>query len=90
MVNSTKQQRLYGIRRNEMAVKTARGYLCGYCGKPYNDAAKADLCRDRHELIYVPLTQEDLNNLIHFVHTKEDQFLTASLVSTLQRYVRGS
>ena len=73
-----------------MAVKTHNGYLCGYCGKLYNDMAKADSCRDSHELIYVPFTHADLNNLLHFIQTKDDKFLTEHLMGTLQTYLRGN
>jgi hypothetical protein len=73
-----------------MAVKTRDGYLCGYCGKKYVDASKADSCRDSHELIYVPLTHKDLNSLLHFIQTKDEEFLTESLMNTLQTYLRGN
>jgi hypothetical protein len=74
-----------------MAIKSRLGgYLCGYCGKSYADAAKADFCRESHDLIYVPLTKADLNRLILFLNTKDDEVLTRTLVDTLQRYLRGS
>lgn len=73
-----------------MAVRVATGFACGYCGKVYNQASKADLCRDEHNLIYVPLSTADLNNLLHFIQTKEEQYLTPRLMDTLQRYLRGN
>jgi len=73
-----------------MAVKTIDGYRCGYCGKLYIDATKADVCKEQHELIYVPLSITDLNRLVQFLHTKNDDLLTESLVSTLDRYLRGN
>jgi len=73
-----------------MAVKSFDGWLCGYCGKKYTDAVKADVCRDSHELIYVPFTTADLNSLLHFVYTKEEQYLTESLMNTLSTYLRGN
>jgi hypothetical protein len=73
-----------------MAVKVHNGYRCGYCGALYNDAAKADFCRDSHELVYVQLTAKDLNSLLHFIYSRDEQFLTKSLMTALQRYVKGN
>lgn len=73
-----------------MAVKSRDGWLCGYCGKPYPDATKADVCRDSHELIYVGLSATDLNRLLNFIATKNDAVLTESLIATLQRYLKGN
>lgn len=73
-----------------MAVKLRGQWLCGYCGKPYASASKADECRDTHELIYIPLTKTDLNRLLMFIHSKNEDVLTKSLLDTLQRYLGGS
>ena len=73
-----------------MAVKVYNGYACGYCGKVYTDATKADVCRDEHALIYVPLSVTDLNRLLNFIHTKNEEYLTPTLMSTLQRYLAGN
>jgi hypothetical protein len=73
-----------------MSVKVATGFACGYCGKVFDQASKADVCRDGHDLIYIPLSSTDLNNLLHFIQTKDEQFLTPRLMDTLQRYLRGN
>ena len=73
-----------------MAVRQGDKYLCGYCGKPYTDATKADICRDSHELVYVAFSVADLNSLLHFIHSKNDDFLTESLMNTLNVYLRGN
>jgi len=74
-----------------MAIKTQYGtYLCGYCGKAYTSATKADECRDQHELIYIPLTKTDLSRLLQFLYTKNEELLTESLVNTLQTYLGGN
>jgi hypothetical protein len=73
-----------------LAVKNWNGYLCGYCGKLYPSPSAADACRDSHELIYVPFTTKDLNSLLQFVYTKDEQFLTETLMNTLQTYLRGN
>lgn len=72
-----------------MAIKVRGKWLCGYCGKEYIDQAKADVCRDSHELIYVAFTAKDLNMLMHFIRSKDESFLTTSLMNTLDRYLRG-
>jgi hypothetical protein len=74
-----------------MAVKSSRGeWLCGYCGAPYTDATQADVCRDSHNLIYVAFTSQDLNSLLHFVYSGDEQYLTDSLMNTLQIYLKGN
>jgi hypothetical protein len=74
-----------------MAVATRDGhYLCGYCGKKYTSPSKADSCRDSHELIYVAFTHADLNSLLHYIQTKDEAFLTESLMNTLQTYLKGN
>ena len=73
-----------------MAIQQRGMWLCGYCGKPYTDPVKADNCRDSHELIYIPLTKTDLNRLLQFLYTKNDELLTESLVNTLQTYLGGN
>lgn len=72
-----------------MAIKVRGEWLCGYCGTKYPDQAKADVCRENHELIYVAFTKKDLNMLMHFIRTKDESFLTESLMKTLDRYLRG-
>jgi hypothetical protein len=73
-----------------MAIKVHNGYLCGYCGKLFVDPTKADAHRDEHELIYVPLTYDDLNRLLHYIQFGEEYVLSEQLVNTLQRYLRGN
>jgi len=73
-----------------MAVKVFNGWACGQCGTVYNDQAKADVCRDNHNLIYIAFTSKDLNSLLHYVRTGDQQHLTESLMNTLDRYLRGN
>lgn len=69
-----------------MAIKKRGKYLCSYCYKEYVDATQADVCRDTHDLIYVPLTREDILALNAFLYTKNDKDLTESLVRQLRKY----
>jgi hypothetical protein len=70
-----------------MANKNKNGeYVCSYCNKVYTHPTQADNCRDSHELIYVPITREDLNRLIQFIYLKQDELLTESLINSLTRF----
>ena len=72
-----------------MAIKTKKGtYQCSYCYKEYTDPVKADVCRDEHDLIYVPLTLEDIFALNAFMVTKDERILTETLVKQIRKYYR--
>jgi hypothetical protein len=73
-----------------MAITVKNGYQCGYCGKFYTNPIAAENCKDSHNLIYVPFTKEDLNRLINFIYSKEEKLLTETLITTLQKYLKGS
>lgn len=60
--------------------------VCSICLKEYKTIEAAFACKIGHELIYVPLTKEDLGRLIQFLYTKNEEILTESLVKTLQKY----
>lgn len=73
-----------------MAIKTKSGkYKCGYCGKQYSTISEAGNCKESHKLIYVAFTKEDLNNLIQFIFSKNEELLGEDLVGRLQSYLRG-
>jgi len=67
-----------------MAYKTLLGYECSYCRKLYDSAQKADACRNRHDLIYLGISKEDLQNLVHFIFNKDDKLISEGLLKTLQ------
>lgn len=70
-----------------MAFKTKDGkYQCSYCGKKYVDPVKADTCREEHDLIYLPLTREDIFALSAFLYTKNEKDLTDTLVKQILKY----
>lgn len=70
-----------------MALRQSDGtYRCSYCGKSFSRSQEADSCRDSHQLIYVPLTKNDLNHLINFIYSKDEKLLTESLMKTLIKY----
>ena len=73
-----------------MAKKIGRYYYCSYCNTEYSDPVRADSCREKHDLIYVALSRDDLNRLINFIHLGHDELLTESMVNSLRKYLRGS
>lgn len=73
-----------------MAIKTKDGYKCGYCGKKFTDPVDCDTHKESHKLIYVALSTEDLNNLVHFIFTKEEKLLNNKIVERLQGYLKGN
>lgn len=51
-----------------MAIKTRDGkWKCMYCLKIYERAEKADVCREEHDIKYLPISKEDLNKLANYV-----------------------
>ncbi len=70
-----------------MAIKTEDGkFKCAYCGKIYNELTLANKCKTSHDLIYVPLTMEDIHSIINFMYTHEDKHLTERAVQQFMKY----
>ncbi len=70
-----------------MAIKNETGkYKCSYCDKLYDDPTQADTCREGHNLIYVPLTRDDINSLIAFLYTKNEKHLKETAVKQLLKF----
>lgn len=74
----------------KMAIKTTDGYECGYCHRFYTNPIDADNCKNSHNLIYVAITREELNNLLSFIFLKEEALLSDRLVERLQGYLKNS
>lgn len=62
--------------------------ICTYCGLPYDSEEKAKACRDKHNIIFVKLSAEDLNRLIHFIYSKDEKILGPTLIRNLEKYRR--
>lgn len=71
-----------------MAIKSGDKYLCSYCNREYDDPFKADECRNKHDLLYVQISREDLSRLIQFLYTKNEKLLTPTLVESLEKHRR--
>lgn len=73
-----------------MAIKTREGYLCSICRKLYTHAEKADGCRDKHDIVYVPMTRTELNRLINGLYSEDLSIIPPSLFVTLRKIQRKS
>lgn len=72
-----------------MALKLPDGqFACSVCGTKYSGAAKADGCRDSHQLLYVPMSKTELNRLINAIMLDDMSLVPGHLITTLQRYAR--
>ena len=63
-------------------------YKCIYCDKLFVDDTKAYECVKNHELVYLPISKNDLNRLNQFIFTGNNKLLTESLVKVIQKYAR--
>lgn len=74
-----------------MAIKLPDGsYKCSYCNKVYKDQVKADSCRENHNLVYVQLSVGELNSLMAFIYTKNEENLMPSTVMRLKKALRNA
>jgi hypothetical protein len=76
-----------------MSIKTKNGYACGYCKKEFTSntaISEAENCKESHSLIYVQLSKEDLQRLIMFIYSKNDEVLGDDIVERLQSYMKGA
>lgn len=74
-----------------MANKLSTGeFSCSICGTKYPSSAKADTCRDSHEILYIPMTKTELNRLLHAINLRDIDYVPQSLLETLGRYQRAN
>lgn len=74
-----------------MAQKTNDGqYACTICENLYPTPAKADACRDSHEIVYVPLTKTEINRLMHGLFLGDVSLVPESVLETLRKVQRKS
>lgn len=62
---------------------------CFYCDKYYADPEKARECENEHDIIFIPMLQEDLNRLLNFIASGDRNLLTERLSKVLFRYTRA-
>jgi hypothetical protein len=74
-----------------MAIKVGTKYKCMICGQMFPREVDCDIHRDKeHNIIYVPLTPEDLERLRKFLYFKDSKLLSKSLVETILAYAASS
>ena len=61
-------------------------YQCNFCGKTYTRFPQADTCEKSHNMIYVPMTEQELTHLVLFLHTRDMAVLDQSLIRRLINY----
>lgn len=75
-----------------MPTKKSFTVTCDVCGKEYTAKKEslameaAEKCEESHDIVYVPLLKSDVQRLLSFIVTRNDDFLTESLVETLHEY----
>jgi len=76
-----------------MAIKIEKGkdkdkYSCSYCGKVFGNFFLADECRDNHNIIYLPLSSQDIGKLHQYIYTHDDRLLSETLIKQIKHYVK--
>lgn len=72
-----------------MAIKIKEGgFACSVCGNKFSSSAHADACRDSHDLIYLPVSTEELNLLWNAIVLGNTELIPPSLLDTIRRYTR--
>ena len=61
-------------------------WKCLYCQRIFDKKEDAYEHETKHEIVLVPMAKEDLNRLLLFIFTKEDELLRENLISMLKRY----
>jgi len=71
-----------------MAISTLKGkYKCLFCEKEYDTASEADECVIKHELYYIPMTKEEINQLIQYIYDLRDPPI--QLIGRLKKIMRN-
>jgi hypothetical protein len=74
-----------------MAIKNPDGtFSCLICKRGYESVVSADACRDSHEMIYFPISRDELNQLAIFIHTGNASGISVELLDRLDEYKRNS
>jgi len=74
-----------------MAINLHDGqWACSVCGARWNGAMQADSCRDSHNIIYIPMTRDEFNMLVHALGFGDLSVIPESLRETIKKYQRMS
>jgi len=73
-----------------MAIKVQdMGYACSICGRIYSTSAKADSCREQHDMLYIPMSRTELNRLLNALLLGDVSLVPDSLHETLRKYQKA-
>jgi len=61
-------------------------WKCSICGLEYLNESLAGACERSHEHVLVMFKRTDLQNLVQFIYTRDEEFLNESLMSTILKY----
>lgn len=72
-----------------MAITLRDGtFACSVCGVSYPSSQHADACRDAHNLLYVPMSKEELNLLMNAIYGGDVRLIPVSLIETLRKFYK--
>ena len=63
-------------------------FYCEYCRKQYKSEEESLKCYKEHNIVYMKISESDLNKLQMFLFSKDEKMLTPTLTSTIQLYAR--
>ncbi len=61
-------------------------HKCSYCGKEFKDPGHAYECFQKHDLVLVPFTREELISLIRFIQTADYGTLAENVIDRILFY----
>jgi len=74
-----------------MAIKIQDvGYMCSICNRIHPTPAKADACRDEHDMLFIPMSHTELNRLLNGILLGDLSIIPESLLMTLRKYQKGN
>ena len=72
-----------------MAINLHNGqWACSVCGSKWGGALQADSCRDAHEMLYIPMSKNDFNMLVHAIGFGDVSVIPDTLRETIRKYQR--
>lgn len=72
-----------------MAIKLPDGtFACPICHLIHPTLTRADMCRDAHNMLYFPISKDELNRLLIAIHTGDMSVLSDSLLDRMESYNR--
>ena len=61
-------------------------YKCPFCEKAYETLEEADSCFEKHDLYFVPMTSQEMNQLIRYIYDQQNP--PVSLIGRIKKIMR--